>query len=146
MNVNQTISAKITGRENALKLLQAQLISGMRPTKGIKPFKYKIYDNPVWSYDKTAVEHTKSGIPVKLEELPLTVEDRTRIQLQINSPERKILYAQDYNSLKVIPRYKRKTKHISRTVKSGNLMRPKNKKTKLFQLIDGIYCKITGKK
>lgn len=95
MIINQTASPKVTGRENALKLLQAQLNNGTKPTKGIKPFKHKIYGNPVWSYDKTAVEHTKSGIPVKLEELPLTAEDRTRIQTQINNLEKKILAYED---------------------------------------------------
>ena len=151
MNTNQTISSKTTGRETAIQLLEAQLKSGIRPiSKGPKPYKHKLYGNPVWSYDKDAVEHTKSGIPVRLQALPLTQVEKTRIQNQIVNLQMKIdrqkpnanTIAGGQKILMQIAEANGREKKQS-IVKSGNPMRPKNPVTRLYKQIQGVYQRIT---
>ena len=126
---NQTVSTKITGRENALKLLQAQLTNGMKSTKGIRP------------YDGTKTD--KQGKRIKLYTIPLTAEDRTRIQIQIDNLQKKILAHEDRVSGRVTVTHTGQLDTVvTAKVKSGKPMRPKNPITKLYRQIQGVYQKI----
>lgn len=91
MNNSILGTTKTERRQRAIELLQAQLKKGVKPiSKGQKPYKHKVYGNPVWSHDLNAIAVDKSGKPIRLDVLPLDFTDRGRIEAQIATLERKI--------------------------------------------------------
>jgi hypothetical protein len=147
MTQDQTTGTKYANRERAIELLTKQLEKGMKPiSKGKKPFRHKKYGNPVWSYDQTAIEHTEDSQgylrPVRLQELPLTAEDRRRINIQITNLKAKQNRQMDHSHMKALEE-KVLIGPKRGVIKSGDSMRPKNPKTKLYEFIAGVYKKIT---
>lgn len=130
---NQIIADKISGREKAIQLLEAQLVVGTKPAKGEKP------------YDGTKTD--KQGRRIKLNIVPLSIADRRRIRIQIENLHRKI----DRKNIQVLMSRKQSLEGAEMEYQpiwsdkpKVKHARPKNPKTKLYRLMDGIYCKIKG--